>query len=335
MGNSCKKSTTIIEEKVGYGQMTLEEKQAFVKDLVGPAKTKSIKIAKDLVFMPPYGHGNNLSVFTTNIDGEPHNVHYLLTPSSNNPQKNLMIYFHGNSEDVEQCIDLFRNLASRWNIDILGVEYTGYGKTLKHEAYGNHPSRVEPDEPLMHKDAYAGYKLAVTELGYDPERIVIFGRSLGSGAAGHLAYSLTQEFEQKNIYFTPFAGVIFDSGIASTIYSQSDKGGMMSILKVAPSRYDAMENYKKVGSILQPMLFGCTSSDTVVSAYNSHRMHEIRLKNDLPSTLFDLPGYNHNDFCIQDQWIDTVNEFLGKVLNFNNREKSPIDSFSDLYTSSS
>ena len=47
----------------------------------------------------------------------------------NRPKSNgkLMIYFHGNAEDVGHNLDLFATLRERFNVSVLGVEYPGYG----------------------------------------------------------------------------------------------------------------------------------------------------------------------------------------------------------------
>ena len=43
------------------------------------------------------------------------------------PGRKIMLYFHGNAEDVGHNLILLYTLRERFNMSILAVEYPGYG----------------------------------------------------------------------------------------------------------------------------------------------------------------------------------------------------------------
>jgi pimeloyl-ACP methyl ester carboxylesterase len=87
----------------------------------------------------------------------------------------LVIFFHGNGEIIDylpEQAEGFRALG----IGVLLVEYPGFGR-----------SSGQPSEKNITETAVAAFDAAIRREEVDPERIVIFGRSLGGGAACALA----------------------------------------------------------------------------------------------------------------------------------------------------
>lgn len=89
-----------------------------------------------------------------------------------NPQaKHLLLYFHGNGEDLGATASHTEELAAH-GFAVLAVDYPGYGLT------GGKAS-----EAGFYAAADAAYRHATGALGWAPERIIIDGRSLGGAAA--------------------------------------------------------------------------------------------------------------------------------------------------------
>lgn len=61
-------------------------------------------------------------------------------------------------------------------VHILCVEYPGYGQ------YKGSPTSAQ-----IIKDAETVFDFLIQEIGYEPKNILVFGRSIGSGPATHLA----------------------------------------------------------------------------------------------------------------------------------------------------
>mmetsp|Transcript_11851 Transcript_11851/g.28319 ORF Transcript_11851/g.28319 Transcript_11851/m.28319 type:complete len:481 (+) Transcript_11851:221-1663(+) len=92
------------------------------------------------------------------------------------PASCLLIYCHANGEDIGILYE-----AGHWLCDTLGVhvlipEYPGYGC-----APGS------PNELSVNRNVETAYDFAVNAMHWDPARIILFGRSIGTGPAIKLA----------------------------------------------------------------------------------------------------------------------------------------------------
>jgi hypothetical protein len=88
--------------------------------------------------------------------------------------RRLVIYFGGNGESVASNTPLQRMLTDA-GFDVFALAYRGYPG-----------SAGSPSEAGLVLDAQAAWDWARGQ-GFDPERIVVHGRSLGGGVAAHLA----------------------------------------------------------------------------------------------------------------------------------------------------
>lgn len=83
------------------------------------------------------------------------------------------LYFHGNANGLDRRAGRFRLMTADGS-GLVALSYRGYGG-----------SEGTPSEAVLHADAAAIY--AEVTKAIPPERIVIFGESLGSGVATNLA----------------------------------------------------------------------------------------------------------------------------------------------------
>jgi len=109
-----------------------------------------------------------------------------LLPTTNELRNKLLIYFHGNAEDLGHSYEFLHDLSLTFKVtplgfsnqlNILAVEYPGYG------IYRNESASAE----TIQKNAQIVFDFATTNLRYDSGDILLFGRSMGSGPACHLA----------------------------------------------------------------------------------------------------------------------------------------------------
>ena len=100
-------------------------------------------------------------------------LHGWLRHQSAAPDRGLVIYFGGNAEEVSGHILDAAELAP-WSV--AAFNYRGYGR-----------SEGDPSEAALVSDALVIYDLLAARSDIDEERIVVLGRSLGSGVAVPLA----------------------------------------------------------------------------------------------------------------------------------------------------
>src|SRR5215831_4318290 len=85
--------------------------------------------------------------------------------------KTALVYFHGNGGNISHRLDRSRTLIDALGLDIVLVDYRGYGS-----------SEGRPSERGLYADGEAIYEAARAH-GFPPERIVLFGESLGCAVA--------------------------------------------------------------------------------------------------------------------------------------------------------
>lgn len=148
-------------------------------------------------------------------DGE--KLQSFLFKHADDTERPLIIYFHGNAGNLYHRFGYAQKLFEM-DHDVLLVGYRGYGK-----------STGKPNEKGIYMDGEATANYAINELGYKEKEIVIFGRSLGTTVAIHIA----QNREFKNVILvTPLTsgkematamGLGFVKFIAGSSFNSIDK----------------------------------------------------------------------------------------------------------------
>lgn len=130
----------------------------------------------------------------------------------------LVIYFHGNSGNLYHRFEYAQRLFEM-DHDVLLVSYRGYSK-----------STGKPNEAGIYMDGEAAVVYAKDSLGYNEKEITIFGRSLGTTVAIHIA-------QNKN-----FKGVL----LVTPLTSGKD---MASAMGLGAIKFMAGNSYNSIGKI--------------------------------------------------------------------------------------
>jgi abhydrolase domain-containing protein 17 len=178
-----------------------------------------------------------------------------------NPEARFTIlYFHGNAEDLGDIHDRLKELHAH-GFAVLSMDYRSYGAT---------PG--EPCEANVHTDVVAVYRHAVEKLGVPPDRIIAYGRSLGSGAAVELAAS------------KPVAGLVIQSGFVSAFRC-------MTGVTLLP--WDRFSNLGKIAKVKCPVLIMHGDHDRTIPY--AHGQLLLAAANE-PKRALWVPGAAHNNF---------------------------------------
>jgi len=179
-------------------------------------------------------------------------------------QRLVGIHFHGNAGNVTLWFEEYRSLT-RLGVDVLAIDYRGYGR-----------SEGKPTERGLYFDARAAWDHLARERGIAPDRIVIYGFSLGGGIAVDLASKVEP------------AGLIVQSSFTSI----PDMAG--SIFFFAPRFLvrTRMMSVRKVPEIKCPKLFVHGTSDDLVPYELGKRLYEAAAE---PKQLHTVPGAGHNE----------------------------------------
>ena len=175
----------------------------------------------------------------------------------------VALYLHGNGASLRWRIDRFRSLTADGS-GLVALSYRGYGG-----------SSGTPTEEGLIRDAEAAYGFAVAR--YAPERIVLWGESLGSGVAVALAAEKKVSHVVLQSPFTSAADVA---------------AGRYWFAPVRLLMKDQFRSDLRIGKVTAPVLVLHGDRDTVVPFAFGERLYEMITA---PKKFVRFPGGGHND----------------------------------------
>lgn len=193
--------------------------------------------------------------------------------------RGVILYLHGNAGSLRTWKDVaptFTNLG----FDILIIDYRGFGK-----------STGSPTEKGLYEDAHTAWRFLI-ERGYQPENIVLNGRSIGSGVASKLA---THVNARALILESPFTSLV---AVAKAHYPFLLPG---LILKFR------FETDKRTDHIKMPVLLIHGDRDELIPPEHSYKLHE-QFKG--RSKLAIIPNAGHNDISAHPAYNQALQQFL-------------------------
>ena len=190
----------------------------------------------------------------------------------------LVIYFGGNAEEISWFVGESWRLGG-WSM--LAINYRGYGR-----------SQGDPGEKALFADALAVYEHAVARPDVDPGRIVLMGRSLGSGVAVYLA-------SQR-----PVAGVLLVTPFDSLVEVGAGLYPFLPVRSILRHRFDSLS---LAPSVKAPALMIAGGRDTIVPAHHARRLYEAWGG---PREWVELPEAGHNDLETHAAYWTAIRRFL-------------------------
>lgn len=205
------------------------------------------------------------------------------------PATRAILHCHANACDVGHIYELCQRDAECWQANVLLVEYPGYG-TSPGVSY----------ERSVDRHVMCAYEYLVSDLGYKPESVVLFGRSLGSGPVCRLAARLQDEGERVG-------GVILHSPFISV-----REVGISLLGQVANIISDRWDNRAPLSILRSKVLIIHGASDEVVPFRHAEVLRDVRKANGLPCVFFPTQG-THNYFSYYRDYLQPVENFLATL----------------------
>jgi hypothetical protein len=140
----------------------------------------------------------------------------------------------------------FYSYARDIGLNLFAFDYRGFGN-----------SEGEPTELGLYDDAVASYRFLTDSLNVPPDRIIIFGHSLGSGVATELATRVTA------------AALVVEGGFTSVPDRGQELYPFLPVKLIATERF---ESIAKVGRITIPKLYLHSPSDDVIPLSHGERV---------------------------------------------------------------
>ena len=220
-------------------------------------------LIKGVLFMPPKkDHPDENKIENREYIKTAHGNQIKLIKLIQNPEYLYMLVSHGNAEDVYIVYQWVKNILSKFvNVNIIMYEYTGYDKQ----------DTLPFSEQFIYDDADAAFKYMINKLNIPPQRIIIFGRSLGSGPSCYLA-------EKYDV-----AGLFLNSGFMS-VYRVAFKFRL-----TLPG--DMFPNIDRIKNIKCPVCIVHSVKDEIIPFYHAREMYKNSV-NKFPPLFID--GTSHN-----------------------------------------
>ncbi len=210
------------------------------------------------MFLPQYANQAPLPQPPIRIDVTD-NAHITAVYLPNPKAVYTILYSHGNAETLGDIYPRLLQLK-QLGLSVVAYDYRGYGA-----------SSGQPSEHNAYADIDAVYRYATETLKVNPDRLIVFGRSIGGGPSTYLA-------SRK-----PIAGLILESTFISVF---------RVIVPFPLLPFDKFPNHNRIEQIQAPLLIIHGDRDQVIPFEHGETLFKSAKA---PKQFLRIPGAGHND----------------------------------------
>ncbi|MDA8077574.1 MAG: alpha/beta hydrolase [Nitrospiraceae bacterium] len=204
-------------------------------------------------------------------------------PAGTPAARGVVLFSHGNAGNISDRLDSIRIFHSL-NLAVLIYDYRGYGR-----------SEGSPTEEGTYKDALAVWDHLVHVRGIQPEKIILFGRSLGSAVATEVAL-------RKKA-----GALIIESGFTSVPDLGSRFYPFLPVRLIARFRYATVD---KVGRITIPKLIIHSPRDEIIPFEHGRALFEKAAE---PREFLQIRGGHNEGFLVSGGlYVSGLEGFISK-----------------------
>lgn len=190
-----------------------------------------------------------------------------------------VLFAHGNAEDIghgRYHADGYADLG----VSVLSFDYPGYGL-----------STGTPSEEGAYAAAEAGWTF-VRERGFEPERIVVHGRSLGGGVVSHVAAR------------EPTGGVVLESTFVSA-YRVMTRARLLPV--------DQFGTFDRLDRIEAPILVVHGGRDAVIAPWHGRLLYDAIPEERRALLWVERAGHNDLEMVAGTAYWEALSAFVGRV----------------------
>ena len=194
------------------------------------------------------------------------------------PRAPAILYFGGNAEEISWALS-DRRWPREWTV--VGLNYRGYGH-----------SEGRPAERELVADGVMLYDAVAAAADVDPSRIVVVGRSLGTGVATQVAAR------------RPAAGVVLISPYDSLVEIGRQHYPWLPVAWLLRHRFDSASAARRSR---MPLLALVGAADGIVAPARSRALYDAWAG---PKQWVSIDGAGHNDLDAAPAYWEAIDRFL-------------------------
>jgi fermentation-respiration switch protein FrsA (DUF1100 family) len=192
-------------------------------------------------------------------------LHAWFLPARTGARRFTVLVCHGNAGNISHRLERALSMQRELGVDVLLFDYRGFGR-----------SEGKPREQGTYEDALSAYRYLASERGIAPERIVLFGESLGAAVAVELSSRVPA---RALVLESPFTSI---RAMARVAYPFLPAGWVRT-------KYD---NLEKIGSLTVPLLVIHGTRDEVVPFRQGQELFRAARE---PKRFLGVEGAGHTD----------------------------------------
>lgn len=194
------------------------------------------------------------------------------------PSKGTVLYFHGNKKNIGWYAR-FMPYFTKHGYEVLMIDYPGYGK-----------SRGKLTEQKLYEWAKLAYQIARKR--HEADRIIIYGKSMGTGIAAQLAANRDCKALILETPYYDFPSVLIR---------------YLPIYPVRKMIHYQLPTYQFLPKVTAPITILHGTSDWTVAYSNSEKLQPLLKRDD---KLVTIQGGGHNDLFKFEQTIRSLDSVL-------------------------
>ena len=223
---------------------------------------------RSFIYYPqPKSAGDDAPTLTLNVDGA-----RILVSTRAHSGPDAVIYFGGNAENVSGSLPTLADAFP--DRSLYAMNYRGYGG-----------STGKPSETAIIADALALFD----RVHVDHPRIIVIGRSLGSGVAIHIA---SERPVERLVLITPYDSLL-------TIAA-----GQFGFFPLRWLMLDKFESWRYAPKIKIPTLLIAAENDEVIPYARTKSLYDRFLPS--VASMKRLPGVDHNSISQSPEYIPAI-----------------------------
>ncbi len=203
--------------------------------------------------------------------------------------RGTLLFFHGNAGNISHRLESIRQFHGLFNgqgLDVLIVDYRGYGR-----------SEGRPSEQGTYRDAEAAWQYLTEERGVAPARIVVFGRSVGGAVGAWLAANREP------------GALIVESSFSSLPALAAELYWFLPVRWLSRFRYATAEY---VAAADCPVLVIHSRDDDIVPFHHGREIYESAGE---PRRFLELSGpHNGAHVLSEERYLEGLDRFLADAL---------------------